>query len=143
MRWDEGKRFPFASIRLGFVGKPGRSGTQWIGWDPQAKQIRSWVFDSEEEFGQGRWTRSGNTWIVKASGITGDGLATSSTQLIEPINKDSLKMQSTDRIVGTELLPDIDEVVMVRSRPRPIPTGLMPPGRKPKADAPNQKSDRP
>ena len=114
VRWDEGQKFLVRKYSVQIDGEPGRSGTQWIGWDPQAKQIRSWVFDSDGDFGQGQWTRSGNAWIVKASGITGDGLTTSSTQVIEPINKDSLKLRSTDRIVGTELLPDIEEVVMVR-----------------------------
>src|SRR5262249_32323575 len=126
------------------VGEPNRSGTQWIGWDPQAKQIRSWVFDSDGDFGEGRWTRSGNAWIVKASGVTGDGLTTSSTQVIEPINKDSLKLQSTDRIIGTEQLPDIEEAVMVRKPPPPDSDRLAPPsGRKPADGASAPKGDRP
>ena len=29
--------------------------TQRIGWDPAAKQIRSWEFDSEGGFGEGTW----------------------------------------------------------------------------------------
>ena len=101
------------------AGEPGRSGTQWIGWDPQAKQIRSWVFGSEGDFGHAEWTRSDKGWIIKASGVTGDGLTTSSTEVIEPINKDSLKLRSADRVVGTELLPEIEEVVMVRKPPPP------------------------
>jgi uncharacterized protein (TIGR02246 family) len=119
VRWDEGQKFLVRKFSVQIEGEPRRSGTQWIGWDPQAKQIRSWVFDSDGDFGQGQWTRSDKAWIIKASGITGDGLTTSSTQVIEPINKDSLKLQSTDRIVGTELLPDIKEVVMVRKPPSP------------------------
>ena len=144
VRWDEGQKFLVRTFSVQIVGEPRRSGTQWIGWDPQAKQIRSWVFDSDGDFGQGQWTRSGNAWIVKAGGITGDGLTTSSTQVIEPINKDSMKLQSTDRIVGTELLPDIEEVVMVRKPPsadsdRPTPSSE----RKPTAGASAPKSDRP
>ena len=144
MRWEEGQKFLVRKYSIETKGEPNRSGTQWIGWDPQAEQIRSWVFDSEGDFGQGHWTRSGNAWIVKASGITGDGLTTSSTQVIEPINKDSLKLRSTDRVIGTELLPDIDEVVMVRKPPqpdsdRPTPTSE----RKPATGTSAPKSDRP
>ncbi len=144
VRWEEGKKFLVRKYSIQVDGEPGRGGTQWIGWDPQAKQIRSWVFDSDGDFGQGRWTRSDNAWIIKASGITGDGLTTSSTQVIEPINKDSLKLRSTDRIVGSELLPDIEEVVMVRRPPPPNsdrPTSSS--ERKPTAGAPAPKSDRP
>jgi len=144
VRWDEGQKFLVRKYSAQIVGEPNRSGTQWIGWDPQAKQIRSWVFDSDGDFGEGRWTRSGNAWIIKASGITGDGLTTSSTQVIEPINKDSLKLQSTDRIVGTEQLADIEEVVMVRKPPPPDSDRPVPPSeRKPTTGAPAPKSDRP
>jgi uncharacterized protein (TIGR02246 family) len=144
VRWEEGQKFLVRKYSIQAAGEPGRSGTQWIGWDPQAKQIRSWVFDSEGDFGQGQWTRSDNAWIIKASGVTGDGLTTSSTEVIEPINKDSLKMRSTDRVVGTELLPDIEETVMVRKPPspnsvRPAPTAE----RKPITGASPPKSDRP
>jgi len=142
--WDEGQKFLVRKFSVQIDGEPRRSGTQWIGWDPQAKRIRSWVFDSDGDFGQGQWTRSGNAWIVKASGITGDGLTTSSTQVIEPINKDSLKLQSTDRIVGAELLPDIEAVVMVRKPPSPDSDRPPPPSeRKPTAGASAPKSDRP
>jgi uncharacterized protein (TIGR02246 family) len=132
VRWDEGKKFLVRKYSVQIDGEPNRSGTHWIGWDPQAKQIRSWAFDSDGDFGQGQWTRSGNMWIVKASGITGDGLTASSTQVIELINKDALKLRSTDRTVGTERLPDIEEVVMVRKPPPPDTDRRTPPSeRKP------------
>ena len=142
--WDEGRKFLVRKYSVQVVGEPSRSGTQWIGWDPQANQIRSWVFDSDGDFGQGQWTRSGEAWIVKACGASGDGLATSSTQVIEPINKDSIKLRSTDRIVGTELLPDIEEVVMVRKPPPPAPNRPAPDSeRKPKAGSSAPEGDRP
>jgi uncharacterized protein (TIGR02246 family) len=144
VRWDEGGKFLVRKYSVQIVGEPDRSGTQWIGWDPQANQIRSWVFDSDGDFGEGRWTRSGNAWIVKASGTTGDGLTTSSTQVIEPINKDSLKLGSTDRVVGTEQLPDIEEVVMVRKPPPPDSDRPAPPSeRKPASGTSAPKSDQP
>jgi uncharacterized protein (TIGR02246 family) len=144
VRWEEGQKFLVRKYSIQVAVEPGRSGTQWIGWDPQAKQIRSWVFDSEGDFGHGEWTRSDNGWIVKASGVTGDGLTTSSTEVIEPINKDSLKLRSIDRVVGTRRLPDIEETVMVRKPPspnsdRPAPTAE----RKRITGASPPKSDRP
>jgi uncharacterized protein (TIGR02246 family) len=121
VRWEEGQKFLVRRYSSQTKGEPKRSGTQWIGWDPQAQQIRSWVFDSDGDFGHGEWTRAGDAWVVKASGVTGDGLTTSATQIFEPVNKDAVKMRSTDRVVGTELLPDIEEVVMVRKPPSPGP----------------------
>jgi hypothetical protein len=144
VRWEEGRKFLVRRYSVQMSGEPSRSGTQWIGWDPQAKQIRSWIFDSDGDFGEGRWTRSDNAWIVKASGVTGDGLTTSSTQVIERINKDSIKLASTDRIVGTERLPDIEEVVMVRKPPPPASDRPAPPSeRRPAPGTSAPKSDRP
>ena len=83
-------------------------------------------------------------FIVKANGITGDGLTTSSTQIIESINKDSLKLRSTDRVVGTELLPDIEETVMVRKPPPPSSDLPAPHSeRKPTTGTSAQKSNQP
>jgi uncharacterized protein (TIGR02246 family) len=121
VRWEEGQKFLVRKYSIQTEGEPKRSGTQWIGWDPQAEQIRSWVFDSEGDFGHGEWTRSGDAWVVKASGVTGDGLSTSATQIFELVNKDVVKMRSAERVVGTELLPDTEEVVMVRKPPAPGP----------------------
>ena len=38
---------------------------QVIGWDPAAKQVRSWVFDSGGGIGEGIWTKQGDKWIKK------------------------------------------------------------------------------
>ncbi|SIO65802.1 conserved hypothetical protein [Singulisphaera sp. GP187] len=144
VRWDEDQKFLVRKYSVQIGGAPARSGTQWIGWDPQAKQIRSWVFDSEGGFGQGQWTRSGDSWIIKAGGVTGDGLTTSATQVLESVNKDAIKFQSIDRIVGTELLPDIDEVLLVRKPPAPDTAQPAPASeRKRPAGAATPASDRP
>jgi uncharacterized protein (TIGR02246 family) len=144
VRWEEGQKFLVRKYSIEVAGEPRRTGTQWIGWDPQAKQIRSWDFDSEGDFGRGQWTRAGNAWIIKASGVTGDGLTTSSTQVIERINNDSLKLRANEQIVGTELVPDIEETVMVRKPPSPSSDRPVPPAeRKPTSGASAPKSDRP
>ena len=57
-------------------------GSQRIGWDPSAKRLRSWVFDSEGGFGEGVWSKSGNQWIAKMTGVTSDGKTASSTNVI-------------------------------------------------------------
>ncbi|WP_406696958.1 nuclear transport factor 2 family protein [Singulisphaera sp. Ch08] len=143
VRWDENQKFLVRKYSAQFNGEPATSGTQWIGWDPQAKQIRSWNFDSGGGFGQGEWTRSGDAWIIKAGGVTGDGLTTSATQVIESVNKDVVKFQSNDRIVGADLLPDIDEVLMVRKPPAPDTSQpAPPPEQKTPAGAPAPESER-
>ena len=92
--------------------------SQRIGWDPVANCIRSWVFDSEGGFGQSVWTRDGDTWIIKATGVRPDGKTGSATNLLVRAGKDAYVWRSTDRIVGDEVRAPI-EVKVVRKPPQP------------------------
>src|SRR6185312_13752121 len=101
------------------AGKPVMSGTQRIGWDPLARQIRSWIFESDGGHGEGLWARDGNQWIVKLSGALPTGRKATSTQVITFVSKDIARWKSVDRTVGGSLLPDIEEIVLVRKPPMP------------------------
>ena len=93
------------------------AGMQIIGWDPAAKQIRSWVFDSDGGFAEGRWAKKGNRWTITTKGITPDGRKASSVNVITYVDDNRFKWQSVSRIADGELLPNIDEVVVVRGQP--------------------------
>jgi hypothetical protein len=84
-----------------------------------AKKIRSWVFDSEGGFCEGIWTREGNQWIVKMTGVTHDGKIASSTNITTRVSKDRMTWQQRDRIVGGEKTPDIAETPITRQPPAP------------------------
>ncbi len=126
VRWAEDEHFLVRTYSLRIGGEPARSGTQWIGWDSQSEQIKSWVFDSQGGHGEGLWTESEGRWIVKAMGVLGDGRSSSATQIIEPVNKDSIRFRSIDRIVGEEVQPDLGEVILVRRPPGPATTTAPP-----------------
>ena len=91
------------------------AGMQIIGWDPAAKQIRSWVFDSDGGFAEGRWARKENRWYVTTTGTLPDGGNASSVNVITQVDDGQFKWQSVNRTVGGQLLPNVDEVVVVRS----------------------------
>ena len=38
--------------------------TEIIGWDQQRGQIRSWIFTSDGQFAEGKWSRNGDYWTV-------------------------------------------------------------------------------
>jgi hypothetical protein len=86
------------------------SGIQIIGWDPVAKKIRSWVFDSDGGFGQATWTRKGDQWFVQQSGVLADGRRSSSVNIIRYVDEKTCTIQSVDRTVNDELLPNVPEV---------------------------------
>jgi len=91
-----------------------------IAWDPQTDQIKSWIFSADGSRGEGSWTRAeDNQWVVKVHGSTGDGRPNSATQIISMVNKDAAKTKSIDRIVGGEIAPDVEDIIMVRKPPAP------------------------
>ena len=113
-RWSEDGNFLIRTFRVHHRGKPALSVVQRIGWDPLAKQIRSWEFDSEGGYGEGRWTRDGDSWIVKHSGVRPEGTTASSTNVMTRERSDLVRWRSTDRIIGGRREPDDASYVFVR-----------------------------
>jgi hypothetical protein len=69
---------------------------------------------------EGIWTRNGNQWLVKLSGVTGDGKPSSSTNVLTRATKDRMTWQSRDRVIGDDLMPNIEEISIVRKPPKPL-----------------------
>lgn len=116
--WDENKSFLLEDFQVIREGEVVLKGTQRIGWDPQAKQIRSWTFDSAGGFGEATWAQVEDRWVVKAKAVLADGSSASATRTLTKMRADQAIWSSTDRIVGDEAQPDI-AVTMVRKAPKP------------------------
>jgi uncharacterized protein (TIGR02246 family) len=116
-RWDENKSFLLEDFQVIREGSVVLKGTQRIGWDPQAKQIRSWVFDSAGGFGEAAWTPTDDGWIVKAKGVRSDGTSASGTRTLSRADEDRVIWSATERIDNGEQLPDL-AVTMVRKPPQ-------------------------
>jgi uncharacterized protein (TIGR02246 family) len=78
------------------------SGFEIIGVDPEIGEIASWQFTDDGGLGHNIWRSDGRRWIIEAKGTTRDGLPTSSTNILTPIDKDSFNWESVDRTVGHE-----------------------------------------
>ena len=59
VEWTKNKNFITRAFAVAIGDQVNKSGMQIIGWDPVAKQIHSWVFDSDGSFGEGTWTHKG------------------------------------------------------------------------------------
>jgi uncharacterized protein (TIGR02246 family) len=118
-RWADSHRFIIGEFQVATPGEGTLEGAMHIGWDPQLKQIRSWVFDSEGGFGTGVWARNEDTWIVKLSGVMRDGHTTTATHRMRRVSDDQAVMESRDRVIGGILIDDGDPVTMVRRGPSP------------------------
>lgn len=117
-RWSEPRRYLLSEFTVQVAGRPAMKGSQRIGWDSLRKTLRSWVFDSEGGFAEGTWTRDGDRWVVKTTGVTRDGKPASATSVTTRTAKDRMTWQSRDRSIGGERLPDVGPVVIVRTPPK-------------------------
>ncbi len=115
--WTRNKNFLTRSFSVSVQDRIDIAGMQIIGWDPAAKQIRSWVFDSDGGFAEGRWTKKEQHWYITTTGTLPDGPKASSVNVITYVDDNQFKWQSVNRTVDGELLPNIDEVIVVRSQP--------------------------
>jgi uncharacterized protein (TIGR02246 family) len=121
-RWTTNRRFLTRSFTISVQGRPEVDGTEVIGWDPAAKAVRSWYFDSDGGFGEGQWTRDGDRWTVKSSGTLPDGGTASAVHVFTRLDDNSFSWKSTSREVDGELQPDVEEAIVVRvgsAAPRP------------------------
>ncbi len=112
--WTKNRNFMTRSFAVVVGDQLHKSGMQIVGWDPVAKQIRSWVFDSDGSFSEGTWTRKGEKWLVKQKGTLPDGGTMSALNIFKHVDDNSFTWQSTDRVVDGEVLPNVDEVLIVR-----------------------------
>ena len=53
--WTKNQNFLTRAFKISIDGGTDFSGMQLIGWDPAAKTIRSWTFDSNGTFAEATW----------------------------------------------------------------------------------------
>ena len=112
--WTKNKNFITRTFTVSADDNVELSGMQIIGWDAGSKQIRSWTFDSDGGFAQGVWSKSKDRWYVHKKGTTADGETTTAVNHVTPVDDATFAFQSTQRTLAGELLPNIDEVLVVR-----------------------------
>jgi uncharacterized protein (TIGR02246 family) len=114
--WTKNKNFITRSFSATIGEQVDMSGMQIIGWDPAAKEIRSWVFDSDGGFGDGKWRKADDgRWIIQYSGTLPDGGKMSGNNIMTHIDDNSYGWESINRQIDGQILPNIDEVIIVRA----------------------------
>ncbi len=124
-QWSDDKNFLVRTFAVKTQGKPALTIHQRIGWDPLARQFRSWEFDSEGGYGQGSWSGEGDRWVIKHTGVRPEGITASATHVVVRERADLVRWASRDRTVGDQSVPTEQDYVMVRVPPAPqAPTSL-------------------
>jgi len=112
--WTDNRAFLIRKFTV--EGKSGacHAGTEVIGWDPRARRIRSWVFDSSGGFGENLWVRDGNRWLLKYAGSLADGSEVSATNVLTVVDADTVTLESKDRTVNGAKEPDVAGITLKR-----------------------------
>ena len=113
-KWTKNQSYIARSFTVSAEGQIDVSGMQIIGWDPVAKAVRSWTFDSDGGIAEATWTFKKDRWFIQNKGVVADGRKASMVNIIKPIDQNSFTWQTSDRTAGGELLPNVDEVLIVR-----------------------------
>jgi uncharacterized protein (TIGR02246 family) len=112
--WSKNRNFLIRSYKVTTGDGVDMAGMQVIGWDGADKTIRSWAFDSDGGFALGVWSKKGDQWFISNKGVLADGRKASMVNVMTPVDANSFTWQTIERTAGTELLPNIDEVLIVR-----------------------------
>jgi uncharacterized protein (TIGR02246 family) len=114
--WAKNHNFIHVEFATTFKNISLNEGTQMIGWDAAAKQIRSWTFDDDGGFGQATWARDEKKWVIKSTAVTRDGNKIAATNIVTRISPEIFTWESKDRTLDGKPLPDIKPVRMKRTK---------------------------
>jgi uncharacterized protein (TIGR02246 family) len=118
-RWDANKAFLLNDFSIRVKGQKVLTGTQRIGRDPLTKQLRAWVFDSEGGYAESQWTSlDDDVWVMRSKGVRADGKVVTMTNQLTKLSKDRFRIDSADRIVGDDRMPNFSTIA-VRRPPQP------------------------
>ena len=85
-----------------------------IGWDPESKVIRSWLFDADGGFGEGLWTATETGWSVKFVQVLPDGRRTSALNTYSRVDDNTFEWRSTNRQIDGKSAPDLGPIKATR-----------------------------
>lgn len=117
-RWSEDGNYLLGSYTIEGEGEASLATNQRIGWDAADQVVRSWNFDSDGGFSEGRWSTDGSAWVVKSELVLPDGLTGTATFYLSPVDEGRFVWSALDRVVAGEVRPDV-EVTIVRTPPAP------------------------
>lgn len=111
--WAKNRAFLTCQFKVP-LGDATLEGTQVIGWDPESKVIRSWMFDSHGGFGEGVWSHEDRSWSVKFVQLLPDGRRASATNVYTQLDDRTYEWKSIARKVDGQAVADFGPVLATR-----------------------------
>ena len=112
--WARGGNFITRNVTVKRGGETTLEGWEIIGWDPIDNCIRSWTFDDEGGFSEGRWAQDGQRWLLREKGITPDGSRTAADNTFIKVNDDRFTWESNNRTLDGDPQPGIARIEINR-----------------------------
>lgn len=112
--WARGGNFLTRNVTVKRAGNITLEGWQVIGWDPIEERLRSWTFDGEGGFAEGYFTRDGNRWLLRETGVAPDGSRTSGDNTITKVSADRFTWESDNRTLDGDPQPSIGRIEINR-----------------------------
>jgi uncharacterized protein (TIGR02246 family) len=112
--WARGGNFLTRNVTVKRGAETTLEGWQIIGWDPIEGCIRSWTFDDEGGFSDARWTREGDRWLQRETGVTPDGNRTSADNTFSKVSNDRFTWESNNRTLDGLPQPGIGRIEINR-----------------------------
>jgi uncharacterized protein (TIGR02246 family) len=82
VQWNATGTYLLRNVKVIDDGKVILRGSQRIGRDPLTRNLKSWSFDSDGGYDEATWSKEGDSWIGKTTGVLPDGRQSSSTTII-------------------------------------------------------------
>ena len=112
--WARGRNFLTRNVTVKNAGEVTLEGWQVIGWDPVEERIRTWTFDSEGGFADGYFTRDGERWLLRETGVAPDGSRTGADNTLTKLSADRFTWESNNRTLDGEPQPSVSRIEINR-----------------------------
>jgi uncharacterized protein (TIGR02246 family) len=112
--WARGGNFLTRNVTVKKAGQVALEGWQIIGWDPVEDRLRAWTFDNEGGFSEGRFTRDGERWLFRETGVTPEGSRISADNTITKVGPDRITWESNNRTLDGDPQPGVARIEIRR-----------------------------
>jgi uncharacterized protein (TIGR02246 family) len=114
--WSPDQNYIIGAHAVGVKDALLDDGSQRIGWDPAAKIIRAWQFESDGGFGEGTWKKESDQWVIRMSSVLRSGSLMTSMTVVTRVDPDTITWQMKDQQLDGKPVADSPLVKMKRAK---------------------------